>query len=247
MHEHEVAGLERLALQHEEADRAPDALDLALGPQTLDRAHLHRDRQTHAPIVRAVTCAERAYKYVLDSRPDRATIAPMDSGDPETPVPAQVLVLGVGNVLLRDDGVGVHVLRALEREHDGDARLKFIDGGTIGFMLAGLIEEAPDLLVIDAVRMAESPGYVRCFEDEAMDRFLTGRRGSVHEIGLRDALDMARLTGKFPRRRALIGVEPATTELGEELSAEVERGVAPAVLVAHGVIERWLSEGERRP
>lgn len=170
----------------------------------------------------------------------------MESGNPDSPAP-QVLVLGVGNVLLRDDGVGVHVLRALEQGHEGDGRLRFVDGGTIGFMLSGLIEEATDLLVIDAVHMAERPGSVRCFEDEAMDRFLTGRRGSVHEIGLRDALDMARLTGRFPRRRALVGVEPATTELGEELSAEVERGVAPAVLMARGVLQRWLSERERRP
>ena len=65
----------------------------------------------------------------------------------------------------------------------------FVDGGTIGFMLSTLIGETPDLLVIDAVRMAEPPGRARCFEDDAMDRFLTGRCSSVHEIGLRDALD----------------------------------------------------------
>ena len=169
----------------------------------------------------------------------------MESGNPDPG--AQVLVLGVGNVLMRDDGVGVRVLRALEQGHEGDTRVRFADGGTIGFMLSTLIEEAPDLLVIDALRMAEPPGCVRCFENEAMDRFLTGRCGSVHEIGLRDALDMARLTGKFPRRRALVGVEPANTELGEELSAEVERGVAPAVLMARGVLQRWLGATEHVP
>jgi hydrogenase maturation protease len=152
----------------------------------------------------------------------------------------QVLVLGIGNVLLRDDGVGVRVLQALEAGLEGDDRLRFVDGGTIGFMLQALIEEAPDLLVIDAVRMSASPGSVRCFENEDMDRFLTGRRGSVHEIGLSDVLDMARLTGRFPRRRALVGVEPSTTELGEQLSAEVEQGLASAVLMARGVLHRWL-------
>jgi hydrogenase maturation protease len=157
---------------------------------------------------------------------------------------AHVLVLGIGNVLLRDDGVGIRVLRALERELDGDQRLRFVDGGTIGFMLSAFIEETPDLLVIDAVRMAESPGSVRCFENEAMDRFLTGRAGSVHEIGLRDALDMARLTGTFPRRRALVGIEPMSIELGADLSAEAERGVAPAVLMASDLLQRWLGDQE---
>jgi hydrogenase maturation protease len=80
-----------------------------------------------------------------------------------------------------------------------------------------------------------------------MDRFLTGRRGSVHEIGLRDVLDMARLTGRFPRRRALVGVEPATTELGEELSPAVERGVAPAIRVAREVLQRWLGQAGPLP
>jgi len=158
---------------------------------------------------------------------------------------AQVVVLGIGNMLLRDDGVGIRVLQALERGLGADERLSFVDGGTIGFMLSALIEQAPDLLVIDAVRMAGTPGSVRCFENEAMDHFLTGRRSSVHEIGLRDVLDMARLTGKLPRRRALVGVEPATVELGEQLSPEVKRGVAPAVLLARGVLERWLADAGR--
>jgi hydrogenase maturation protease len=160
---------------------------------------------------------------------------------------AQVLVLGIGNVLLRDDGVGIRVLQALEPGFEDDGRLRFVDGGTIGFMLQALIEEAPDLLVIDAVRMSSSPGSVRCFENEDMDRFLTGRPGSVHEIGLRDMLDMARLTGRFPRRRALVGVEPATTELGEQLSPEVARGVTPAVRLARDVLHRWLDDGGSAP
>jgi hydrogenase maturation protease len=155
---------------------------------------------------------------------------------------AGVLALGIGNVLLRDDGVGIRVLRSLEGGFAGDTRVRFVDGGTIGFMLSAVIGETPDLLVLDAVRMAERPGCVRCFEDEAMDRFLTGRRSSVHEIGLRDALDMARLTGRFPRRRALVGVEPASIEIGAELSPEVEKGVGRACQLASEVLHRWLAD-----
>jgi hydrogenase maturation protease len=165
---------------------------------------------------------------------------------PSTTSSAQVLVLGIGNVLLRDDGVGIHVLQALEKRLGSDARMRFVDGGTIGFMLAALMDEARDLLVIDAVRMAEPPGSARCFENEAMDRFLVGRLNSVHEIGLRDVLDMARLSGSFPRRRALVGVEPATVELGEQLTPEVERGAATAVQLARDLLDRWLADGGQR-
>jgi hydrogenase maturation protease len=169
---------------------------------------------------------------------ERAEMACASSG-------VQVLVLGIGNILLRDDGVGIRVLQALERGFPRDERLSFVDGGTIGFMLSALVEQAPDLLVIDAVRMAAPPGSVRCFENEAMDHFLTGRRSSVHEIGLRDVLDMARLTGTLPRRRVLVGVEPGTVELGEQLSPEVGRGVVAAVLAARGMLEHWLADGGR--
>jgi len=167
----------------------------------------------------------------------------MDPGQPSIGSSTQVLVLGIGNTLLRDDGVGIRVMQALERELDADARLRFVDGGTIGFMLSALIDEVPDLLVIDAVRMAGPPGSVRCFENEAMDHFLIGRCSSVHEIGLRDVLDMARLSGKFPRRRALVGVEPATIALGEQLSPEVEYGVVSAVRLARDLLDRWLADG----
>lgn len=168
----------------------------------------------------------------------------MDLDPPTNGSATQVLVLGIGNILLRDDGVGLRVLQILERHLGADPRVSFIDGGTIGFMLSALVEHAPDLLVIDAVRMAEAPGSVRCFENEAMDAFLQKRSGSVHEIGLSDVLDMARLSGHAPRRRALVGVEPGAVELGEDLSPAVQRGVEPAARAARDVLERWLSDSD---
>ena len=125
----------------------------------------------------------------------------------------------------------------------GDSRLRFVDGGTIGFMLSTFIGETPDLLVIDAVRMAEPPAARGASKTTPWTVFSPGDSSSVHEIGLRDALDMARLTGKFPRRRALVGVEPAAVEIGYELSPEVESGVAPASLLARDVLQRWLADG----
>jgi hydrogenase maturation protease len=171
----------------------------------------------------------------------------LDANGPAAHIAPSVLVLGVGNVLLRDDGVGIRVLRRLQRDLGDDVRVRFVDGGTMGFMISAYIEDLPSLLVIDAVRMAESPGSVRCFEDDAMDRFLTGARNSVHELGLRDALDMARLTGRFPQRRALVGVEPASIELGDELSPEVTRSLEPALALAHDVLQRWLGTGSNVP
>ena len=150
-----------------------------------------------------------------------------------------------GEPLEPGDFVLVHVGYAIQKVAEADARLRFVDGGTIGFMLAAIIERTPELLVIDAARMTEAPGSVRCFEDSAMDRFLRGRSSSVHEIGLRDLLDMARLTGSSPRRRALIGVEPAAIEIGDGLSSEVEQGATVAVRMAGALIRSWLGDSAR--
>jgi hydrogenase maturation protease len=151
----------------------------------------------------------------------------------------RTVVLGIGNVLLSDDGAGIRVLREIEHLEGEDPALEFVDGGTLGFMLAAELEQAEGLLVIDAVQMRAAPGGVRCYEDGGMDRFLRGRRTSVHEIGLRDLLDIARLRGRLPARRALIGIQPQSTAIGEKLSASVERAVPVAAQLARDLLRRW--------
>ena len=119
------------------------------------------------------------------------------------------LILGLGNVLLTDDGAGPTVVARLESETDPAAPLRFIDGGTLSFTLAPPIEACDRLIVVDAAAMGEAPGRVRVFEGEAMDRQVSRPATSVHEVSLADLMDMVRLTERLPARRALIGIEPA--------------------------------------
>jgi hydrogenase maturation protease len=149
------------------------------------------------------------------------------------------LVLGIGNNLLTDEGVGIHVVRYLGEHHEGEPGITFLDGGTLSFTLAEPIAENDNLIVVDAARFGEPAGSIRCFEGDEMDRYLTGNRASVHEVGLMDLFDIARLSGTFPEHRALIGVEPESLGWGEYPSAAVAPAIAVAAGMALDLAKRW--------
>jgi len=154
------------------------------------------------------------------------------------------LVLGVGNTLLGDEGAGVHAALHLARAVGDRPGLEFLDGGTLGFTLLPRLEQHDGLIVFDAARLGESPGSVRCFEAAAMDEFLGRPRRSAHEVGLRDLLDMARLAGHLPCRRALVGIEPGPMDWSESPSAEVGEALDHAARVALGLLGRWGLPGD---
>ncbi len=149
------------------------------------------------------------------------------------------LILGIGNNLLTDEGVGVHVVRYLEEHHQGEPEVTYLDGGTLSFTLAEPIAEHDNLIVVDAARFGDPAGSIRCLEGDDMDRYLTGNRASVHEVGLMDLFDIARLSGTFPEHRALIGVEPESLGWGEFPSATVAPAIARVAAMALDLARRW--------
>lgn len=153
------------------------------------------------------------------------------------------LILGLGNTLLTDEAVGVEVIRRLEAADDLTG-VRFLDGGTLSFTLAAPIADCPQLIVVDAARMDQVPGTVKVFEDEAMDRQLSGKGKSVHEVSLADLMDMARLSDTLPRRRALVGIEPAKVDWGDALTPVVEAAAPSAMEAVRTLVARWSAESE---
>jgi hydrogenase maturation protease len=154
----------------------------------------------------------------------------------------RVLVLGIGNTLLSDEGAGVHALRRLQAVAGERSGIDYLDGGTLSFTLAGPIEESDAVVVMDAAELEAEAGGVRVFEGEAMDRFLTSaRRRSVHEVGLHDLMAVAALAGRLPERRALIGIQPQELGWGDAPSPRVAEGISRACEQALAIIERWQS------
>jgi hydrogenase maturation protease len=151
----------------------------------------------------------------------------------------KTLILGIGNTLLRDEGAGVHALRLLARHTSGRDDIELMDGGTLSFTLASAIEDANQLIVIDAAQLNAAPGTHRVFQDEEMDIFVgASRKRSVHEVSLIDLLMIARLAGHLPERRALIGIQPHEVDWGEEptplVAAAMPRVCADALQIIHG-------------
>ena len=152
-----------------------------------------------------------------------------------------VLVLGVGNTLMRDDGVGVRLMEALAAVKPPLPGIEYVDAGTLSFLLLPRIEECQALLVLDAAHLDSRPGAIRCLEGTDMDEFLRTARCSVHEVGVRDLLDVARLTGHLPERRAFVGVQPLATGWGDSLSEPVVAALPEAVRSARGILSAWLA------
>ena len=152
----------------------------------------------------------------------------------------KILVLGIGNTLLADEGVGIVAMLELEALYGERKDIEFVDGGTLSFTLAVPISECDALLVIDAAELGAAPGTVRSFEGDAMDRFLgENRKSSVHEVGLLDLRSISLLTGYWPRQRALVGIQPAFVGWGEALTPAVTAALPEICSAATGIIGRF--------
>lgn len=159
-----------------------------------------------------------------------------------------VLVLGIGNVLLSDEGAGVHALRLLQRRHadrhpadEAESQgVRFFDGGTLSFTLCEPIGQADRLIVLDTAELRSPPGSIALFEDAEMDRFLGhGPKSSVHEVGLAEVLAMVLLEERLPRQRALIGVQPASFAWGDTPTPAVAAAIPRMVEMAERKLAEW--------
>lgn len=140
----------------------------------------------------------------------------------------RVLVLGIGNELLSDEGVGIHALRALASQYDVDGEVELVDGGTTGMELLPQLEGAGHLIVVDAVRAGQPPASIVRLEGEQVPAYFKTKL-SPHQVGLCDVLAALAFKGSAPRRVVLIGVQPVTMAVGLELSPEVEARLGDVV------------------
>lgn len=150
---------------------------------------------------------------------------------------ARILVMGVGNTLLQDDGIGVHVTEALRAS--GADGLDLVDGGTIGLSLLPQIEDADAVIVVDASELGAPPGTLRVFRNAEIDRLLSGKRRSVHEVALMDLFSAAAIRGRCPSERALVAIQPGCTEWGLEPTPPVRAAIAEACAAVLALAREW--------
>jgi hydrogenase maturation protease len=155
-------------------------------------------------------------------------------------VNGNVLVLGLGNTLLSDEGAGVHVIRYLQEQFPDLPGVEYLDGGTLSFTLSEPIENAAALIVVDAAELGAEAGTVRSYENREMDDFVGGnRKRSVHEVSLLDLLAVAYLTERLPERRALVGIQPSLVDWGDQPTQPVAAAIPAAGRRILDIIEGW--------
>lgn len=152
-------------------------------------------------------------------------------------------VVGFGNNLLRDDGVGIHALEYFSRDNPF-TEVTCIDAGTLGLALMDRLCHRDGLVALDAMRLNKVPGAVTVLEGAEMDAHLRHHHGSVHELGLSDLMDALRLTDDLPPKRALIGIEPGEIDWGTEPTAAVNEAIPLAVARLRALLGNWLAAPE---
>jgi hydrogenase maturation protease len=148
-------------------------------------------------------------------------------------------VLGIGNLVMTDDGVGVRVVHLLEERFRFPAEVTLLDGGTLGLDLLPKLEGVDRLIVLDAVETGKEPGtVVRLAGDEIPLAMAT--KLSPHQMGLKDLLSVAALIGCAPGEMVFWGVQPASVEMGTELTPPV---AARLDLLANHVLDELAEWG----
>jgi hydrogenase maturation protease len=152
------------------------------------------------------------------------------------------LVIGLGNLVHSDDGVGVHAVHRLQTDPRVAPEVSLIDGGTQGLSLIPHISGFPRLLVIDAVDVGEAPGTVIRMDGAALD----GLRGkpTVHQLGFADLMIALKLLGDAPEEVIVFGVQPLSTEWSATLTPAVQASLDRLTNLVVAQLEAW-SESPR--
>jgi hydrogenase maturation protease len=150
---------------------------------------------------------------------------------------SDTVVIGVGNTILSDEGVGVHAARLLQDDPRLPSGVTILDGGTIGLELIPYASDASCVLLLDAMNSGSAPGTLA----RMTGRDLLGTTGgwSAHQLGVADLIAALFLVSTSPQDIVVLGVQPANTEWGTSLSAEVEAALVPLVDAALAQLQLW--------
>jgi hydrogenase maturation protease len=151
-----------------------------------------------------------------------------------------ILILGVGNLLLSDEGVGVHVAQRM-MHMELPPEVDVVEGGTDGFGLVNVILEADRMILIDAVKGGGQPGSIYRFDIDDCPPYPDLFKTSVHQISILEVINLSSLIGSTPQT-TIIGVEPHCLDMGMELSPQIEAKVPKIIQMVQEEVEISLGQ-----
>lgn len=150
----------------------------------------------------------------------------------------KINIIGIGNTLYSDEGVGVHILPLLEEALKGYKNVEVIEGATEGMKLLEPVEEADYLIIVDAINAGKPGGELITIENADIPKYF-GVKMSVHQVGFQEVLFAAHLQERLPKEMIMFGVQPESLELGLELSETVERKLSELAAMIVEQVEQW--------
>jgi len=131
----------------------------------------------------------------------------------------RTILMGIGNILLQDEGVGVHVIKEIEKRYSFEPSIEIIDAGTLGLEIMYMLQDGVDnLLVVDAVMGGKPPGSLYVFRNEEVKKYYLKNKLSAHEVGFSEVLALLDLIGKPVKENLiLVGIEPVSFDVSLEL------------------------------
>ncbi len=151
----------------------------------------------------------------------------------------KISLIGLGNILMQDEGVGVHAIKAVQERFEVPPELEIIDGGTAGLDLLPFFEGRDRVLLVDAVDFGEEPGFIGDLANEAIPALFGKNKASLHHVGLAEVLATARILDILPREICLIGIQPHTIDLGLELTTLLQEHLEGLIARIHDKLRDW--------
>jgi hydrogenase maturation protease len=148
------------------------------------------------------------------------------------------IILGLGNTLNRDEGLGVHALQFVRHQLELPPEIELIDGGTLGLNLLPLVEECSHLLLLDAANAGQTPGALIELRRDQIPLY-AGIKLSQHQITFQEVLGLANMRGHLPGHLHLIGVQPVDLSIGLELSPLVAAQMPQAIKRVAALLHEW--------
>jgi hydrogenase maturation protease len=153
----------------------------------------------------------------------------------------KITVLGVGNILLQDEGVGVRVIEEMTRRYSFPENVEVLDGGTLGMELMRFLLGTDKLIIVDAIDGNLSPGEIYQFEKDAVKIYFR-EKVSVHDLGIQDVLASLDVLEKPLKELVVLGVQPAVIDVGLDLTPIVAQSVEPVITKVLALLAAWEVE-----
>lgn len=155
----------------------------------------------------------------------------------------QIKIIGIGNTLYSDEGVGVHIIPYLEEALAEYPDIEIVEGATDGMKLLEPVEEADYLIIIDAINAQRPGGELITIRNEELPQYF-GIKMSIHQVGFQEVLFAARLQERLPEEMVMFGIQPASLELGVELSEIVKQNLPKLVANVIEQVQYWSEKNE---